>query len=43
MVVHPEDDDLMANQNNRHANVVKREVKDVLNHYGDRGDKGCKM
>ena len=43
VVVHPEDDDLMANQNNRHANVVKREVKDVLNYDGDRGDKGCKM
>ena len=38
MVVHQEDDE---NQNNRHANVVKSQLKDVLS-YDDRGDKGCK-
>ena len=41
MVVHQEDDDLEANQNNRHANVVKSQLKDVLSH-DDRGVKGCK-
>lgn len=41
VVVHPEDDYLMANGNNRHANVVKSQLKEVLNH-DDRGDKGSK-
>ena len=38
MLVHPEENDVMANRNNRHANVVKSQLKDVLNH-DDRGDK----
>ena len=41
VVVHPEDGYLMANGNNRHDNVVKSQLKDVLNH-DDRGDKGSK-
>ena len=42
VVVHPEEDDLKANQNNRHASVVKSQLKDVVNHDDDRGDKGGK-
>lgn len=36
MIVHPEGDDLMVNHNNRHANVVRSQLKDVL-YYDDRG------